>query len=212
MRKSSGSEWSGMPIEKIIDRELGRNPQIRCGVAAYAAMLKELKETGDRRNLFEKILEYAAYEYRRRGVPDANLVTFNDGSADFLFDLTRERVVLVSGVSRPAPPNSRDNAYHAGFPSAGKDFDRGHAWSHAQGGREGGPNYFKQARRLNQARSENGRLWRSIETHLAANSGLNAFIRLIYSKTNPTADKPDEVEYGIMSESGQFHAVIFPNC
>jgi hypothetical protein len=44
--------------------------------------------------------------------------------------------------------------------------------SHAQGGREGGPNYFLQAPRVNRRLSPLGMLWRDIESYLAANPGL----------------------------------------
>jgi len=211
MAQSSASRASSnTPLETIVDQELGRNPELRSGMAAYAAMLKEYGITGDSGRLLTGILDNAARQYRKNGVPDAQLVTFNDGAADFLFDLTLERAVVVWGVSRKIAPNTRDTSYHAGYPRAGDGLDKGHAWSHAQGGREGGPNYFRQVRRLNQARSDNGRLWRAIEVHLAANAGLRAFIRLIYNKGNRT-DRPDEVEYGVISASGQFRAVIFPN-
>jgi hypothetical protein len=210
-RQSAAShEWSTAPIEAIIDRELGSNPELQSGLAAYATILKEYRSTGNGSRLLKGILDNAARQYRKSGVPDAQLVTFNDGAADFLFDLTLERTVVVWGVSRTVAANTRDNAYHGGYPRAGDGLDKGHAWSHAQGGREGGPNYFRQVRRLNQARSENGRLWRAIEAHLAANAGLGAFIRLIYGKGNRT-DRPDEVEYGVMPATGQFRAVIFPN-
>ena len=200
----------GAGIEGVIDRELGRNPELRIGYAAYAAMLQDFQSTQDGKRLLAGILDHAAGQYRKSGVPSAKFVTFDDGGANILFDLARERTVLVWGVSRTVPARSRDNSYHRGYPRAGKDLDKGHAWSHAQGGREGGPNYFRQARRLNQARSDNGRLWRAIETHLAANAGLSAFVRLIYAADNQT-DRPDEVEYAIMPSSGQFRAVIFPN-
>ena len=206
---STSDAWSD-DITATIDRELGRNPELRSGNAAYAAMLKEFQKTGDDEGLLNGILDNAARQYRKAGVPDAEFTIFNDGAANFLFDLTHERAVLVWGVSQAVAPNTRDNAYHAGYPRAGEALDKGHAWSHAQGGREGGPNYFRQARRLNQARSDNGRLWRAIESHLAANEGLSAFVRLIYGKANQT-DRPEEVEYGIMAASGQFRAVIFPN-
>jgi hypothetical protein len=203
-------DWSGVPIDAIIDRELGQNPELRSGYAAYADMLQDFQSTGDAERLLNGVLDHAARQYRKNGVPNAELVTFNDGGADFLYDRSCERTVLVWGVSRAVAPGSRDNAYHAGYPRAGDGLDKGHAWSHAQGGREGGPNYFRQARRLNQARSDNGRLWRSIETHLAVNAGLSAFIRLIYAGGNDS-DNPDEVEYGIMPANGQLRAVIFPN-
>ena len=206
----SGLDWSGVPIEAIIDRELGRNPEIRSGMSAYSGMLQQFQASGDGAGLLNAILDHAAAHYRASGVNDARLVTFNDGSANFLFDTLRERTVLVWGLSRTVAPGTRDNAYHAGFPRAGDNLDKGHAWSHAQGGREGGPNYFRQARRLNQARSDNGHLWRAIETYLAANAGLSAFIRLIYAPAN-ASDRPNEVEYGILPASGQFRAVVFPN-
>ncbi|WP_137177758.1 hypothetical protein [Roseomonas sp. AR75] len=203
-------DWSGQPIERIIDRELGRNPELRSGMAAYAALLTDFGATGNDAPLLEGILDHAATQYRKAGVPDAQLVILDDGAVDLLFDLTRERTVIVWGRSRSVAPNTRDSAYHAGYPRAGDGLDKGHAWSHAQGGREGGPNYFRQARRLNQARSDNGLLWRAIEQHLAANAGLRAFVRLIYGAAN-ASDRPDEVEYGILPASGQFRAVIFPN-
>lgn len=207
---SASQDRSGVAIEGIIDRELGCNTELRSGHAAYAALLQEFQSTGDRKRLVKGVLDNAALQYRKSGIANAELVTFNDGAADFLFDLLCERAVLVWGVSQSVAAGSRDDAYHGGYPRAGDGLDKGHAWSHAQGGREGGPNYFRQARRLNQARSANGKLWRAIEIHLAANAGLWAFIRLVYAAGNRT-DRPNEVEYGIMPASGQFRVVIFPN-
>ena len=202
--------WKNLPIETIIDRELGRNPEIRSGLSAYAGMLAEYRRDGDGARLLDALLDGAAHAYRAAGVQDAELLVFDDGAANFLFDAVRDRTVLVWGVSQATAPGTRDNAYHAGFPAAGDGLDKGHAWAHAQGGREGGPNYFRQARRLNQSRSDNGKLWRGIETYLAANAGLSAFIRLIYAAEN-RSDRPDEVEYGLLTATGQFRAVIFPN-
>ena len=202
--------WSGIPIDTLIDREFGRNPEIRNGISAYAGMLADWEQTGDGAALLDALLDLAAANYRKAGQQDAKFYVFSDGAANFLLDIVRERVVLVWGEGRPAAPNSRDNAYHSGFPAAGADHDKGHAWSHAQGGREGGPNYFRQARRLNQARSNNGKLWRAIETYMAANAGISAFVRLVYEK-NYKDDRPSDVEYGILSETGQFRVVLFPN-
>jgi len=209
-RGTKGDAWSGASIEQIIDRELGRNAELRSGASAYASMLDHFRRTGNGLRFLRSILNLASREYRESGARDAELLTFGDGGAEFLYDLTRTRVVMVWGVSRSVAPNTRDDAYHAGYPTAGANLDKGHAWSHAQGGREGGPNYFRQARRLNQARSANGKLWRAIERHLATNSGLSAFIRLRYDAGN-SGDKPDQVEYGILPASGLFRTVIFPN-
>lgn len=209
-QSSPARDWSGIAIEEVIDRELGCNPELRTGLAAYAVLLQDFQATGNGKNLLNGVLDNAAQQYRKAGVPNAEFVTFNDGSADFLFDLLRERTVLVRGVSQTVLPGSRDDKYHRGYPRAGDNLDRGHAWAHAQGGRVGGPNYFRQARRLNQKKSDNGRLWRAIEEHLAANAGLSAFIRLIYAAGNQT-DRPTEVEYGIIPANGQFRVVTFPN-
>ncbi len=202
--------WSGPTIEGVIDRELGLNPELRRGTAAYVALIQAYQGGGDLAALREGVFEHAAQLYRSANGNRAALVTFNDGAADFLFDRLVERTVLVWGISRTVPANTRDDAYHAGYPTAGRDLDKGHAWSHAQGGREGGPNYFRQARRLNQSRSDNGRLWRGVETYLAANAGVPAFVRLAYAP-GTTTDQPEQVEYGVLPRSGQFRAVIFPN-
>jgi len=196
-------------IDATIDAALGTNPALRSGTAAYVALLQDFQTSRDERRLIAGIVEYAAQQYRQN-TPNAQLVTFNDGAADMLFDRTCERTVLVFGITRTVAPGTRDNAYHGGYPRAGDGLDKGHAWAHAQGGREGGPNYFRQARNLNQGRSDDGRLWRAIETYLAANPGVFAFVRLIYAAGN-TSDQPDEVEYGILPADGQFRAVIFPN-
>ncbi len=204
------TNWSGPVIETIIDRELGRNPELRRGTAAYATLLQAYQASGDLAALRDGVFDHAAQLYRHINGAGSALVTFNDGSADFLFDRQHDRTVLVWGVSRTVPAHSRDDAYHSGYPVAGTDLDKGHAWSHAQGGREGGPNYFRQARRLNQSRSDNGRLWRGIESYLAANAGIPAFVRLIYA-ANTRSDQPAQVEYGVLPRTGQFRAVIFPN-
>lgn len=211
MAATSGlRNFSDIPIEQLIAREFGLNPELRNGTSAYAALLREFHETGDTAALLDGIIDHAAKQYRRGSAGFPGLVVFNDGAADFLFDLSTDRTVLVWGTSRHVAANSRDKKYHDQFPRAGDGLDKGHAWSHAQGGREGGPNYFRQVRRLNQKLSNNGKLWRAIESHLAANAGLSAFVRLIYARGNAT-DKPDQVEYGVMPASGQFRAVIFPN-
>lgn len=203
-------DWSKVPIDSIIDREFGRNPEIKTGASAYADMLAQWSESGDGTRMLERVLDYAGAAYRAAGQPQAELVTFADRGVNFLFDVTLERAALIWGVSQHTAPGTRDNSYHAGYPSAGEDSDKGHGWSHTQGGFEGGPNYFKQARRLNRAISNNGKLWRAIETYLAANAGSSAFIRLIYARGNED-ERPDEVEYGILAAGGQFRAVIFPN-
>jgi hypothetical protein len=186
------------------------------GMSAYANLLDrfEMERRRDpaaaRANLQGEFVGLTARRYRRATGRNVELFLFTDGANQCLFDTTNERTVLMFGITVAVPPNSRDNSYHRGFPTAGPGDDKGHALSHAQGGSEGGPNYFKQNRRVNRRLSVVGNLWRDIETYLAANTGLMAFVRLLYARGN-TTERPNEVEYSLMNGKSQFRSVIFPN-
>ena len=129
---------------------------------------------------------------------------------DLGFVVLLDRCFHKNSANHSNPPTRRNHRGWAYGPRAGDGYDKGHALSHAQGGLEGGPNYFKQKRGVNQRRSGAGTLWRDIETHLAANAGVFAFVRLIY-RPGETGEMPFEPEYGILNGPGQFRAVIFPN-
>jgi hypothetical protein len=199
-----------------IDHELSSSTMVRSGMSAYATILRSYERLAKRdraaadRQLEEAIVDLAARLYRQSSSRNTELLMFSDGANDCLFDATNERTVLMYGRSKTTPPNSRDTPYHQGYPRAGDGYDKGHALSHAQGGLEGGPNYFKQKRSVNQRRSGAGNLWRDIETYLAANAGVFAFVRLIYRR-GETGEMPFEAEYGILNGPGQFRVVIFPN-
>jgi hypothetical protein len=199
-----------------IDHELSSSTMVRSGMSAYATILRSYERLAKRdraaadRQLEEAIVDLAARLYLQSSSRNTELLMFSDGANDCLFDATNERTVLMYGRSKTTPPNSRDTPYHQGYPRAGDGYDKGHALSHAQGGLEGGPNYFKQKRSVNQRRSGAGNLWRDIETYLAANAGVFAFVRLIYRR-GVTGDMPFEAEYGILNGPGQFRVVIFPN-
>jgi hypothetical protein len=199
-----------------IDQELSSSTVLRSGMSAYAAILRSYERLAKRdraaadRQLEEAIVDLAARLYRQSSSRNSELLMFSDGANDCLFDATNERTVPMYGRSKTTPPNSRDTPYHQGYPRAGDGYDKGHALSHAQGGLEGGPNYFKQKRSVNQRRSGAGNLWRDIETYLAANAGVFAFVRLIY-RPGETSEMPFEAEYGILNGPGQFRVVIFPN-
>jgi len=83
----------------------------------------------------------AAELYRDQASPPVELLEFSDGAFDVLFDVAHERTILMHGLSQSTLPNSRDRNYHRGFPGRA-GFDKGHAMSHTQGGREEGPDYF----------------------------------------------------------------------
>lgn len=199
-----------------IDTALATIPSLRSGLPAYAALIDAFEKHAARdaeqaaETLTEEMVEIAAGTYRDSTRGETELLRFFDGANMCLFDLKHQRTVMMWGVSKPVAPNSRDVGYHAGYPRAGDGYDKGHALSHAQGGLEGGPNYFKQKATVNRRLSPEGNVWRDIETFMAANAGLRAFVRLIYLPNN-TSEKPANVEYNILTGRQQFRSVIFPN-
>lgn len=198
-----------------IDTALVSNPAISCGLPPYASLLEQYKREGGNPDKAAQILirgmvRLAGSTYITQTGGSPEVLEFSDGANQCLFDYTNERTVLMWGRSRRVAPNTRDNSYHGGYPRAGDGYDKGHALSHAQGGLEGGPNYFKQRASVNRRLSETGHLWRDIETFLAANENVMAFVRLIY-KRGDLGEKPVNVEYSVFAGPGQFRSVIFPN-
>jgi hypothetical protein len=193
-----------------IDHALAELAEIRSGAEPYRHRLLEVDASDPPTTdlLREVVVDVAADLYRAEVDPPTDLLEFSDGAFDVLFDAAHELTVLMHGLSRSTPPNTRDDSYHRGFP-ARAGFDKGHAMAHAQGGREGGPNYFPQAPRVNRRLSPLGGLWRDIESYLAMNPGLYCFVRLVYPAGIST-DVPVEVEYGVAAEE-QFRVVVFPN-
>jgi len=198
-------------IERI-DQACSALPEIRPGAASY---LVELADRGGASEgpppwelLQRVVVDVAADEYAARADAPVELLEFTDGAFEVLFDAVHELTVLMHGLSLSTSPNTRDVRYHKGFPRRA-GYDKGHAMAHAQGGREGGPNYFFQAPRVNRRLSPLGSLWRDLESYLAENPGLFCFVRLIYAQGD-SSDVQVEVEYGLLAE-GHFRTVIFPN-
>jgi hypothetical protein len=213
MRRSGrgGHGHTARSLIARIDQAFLDLPEVRPGTGPYLRRLAEHGWSGgepSRELLPHVVVDVAAELYRDQVDPPVQLLEFSDGAFDVLFDAVHELTILMHGLSRSTPRNSRDQKYHRGFPGRA-GYDKGHAMSHAQGGREGGPNYFPQAPRVNQRLSPTGMLWRDIESYLAGNPGLFCFVRLAYPRGTST-DVPTEVEYGVMAE-GQFRSVIFPN-
>lgn len=194
-----------------IDSALASVKGIRPGSHYYARRLSQyLRSRGGKRafaSLCDDIADFAAAQYLDTAPPLTRLLTFADRDIEFLVDAAQGRTILVYGRSQEVAANSRDSRYHAGY-ARREGFDKGHAFAHAQGGFEGGPNYFFQRPQVNRRLSAMGHLWRDIETHIAANPGTFAFVRLIYRGTD---DVPHEVEYGLIAANGQFRSVLFPN-
>lgn len=194
-----------------IDRALAKVKGIKPGSHYYAEVVSQYLQAhgGDQAFavLCDAIVDFAAAQYLDTAPPLTELLTFSDRNIEFLVDAAQGRTILVFGRSQQVAANSRDSRYHAGY-ARREGFDKGHAFAHAQGGFEGGPNYFFQKPQVNRRLSKLGHLWRDIETHIAANPGTFAFVRLIYRGTH---DVPREVEYGLIASNGQFRSVLFPN-
>lgn len=186
---------------------------MRAGARQYAQAVNRYLNSGrtdtDYQNLCNGVIDCTIDDYCAACRHTPSIVSFNDRGIEFLFDTATDRTLLVFGQTQATAPNSRDNNYHKQFPRR-DGHEKGHAFAHAQGGFEGGPNYFFQRAALNRRLSAKGHLWRDIETHLAANPGSFAFVRLIYPR-NASADIPSDVEYGLVADQGQFRSVIFCN-
>jgi hypothetical protein len=186
---------------------------VRPGLPAYAlafeAYERSQRTSGDFHQLEQTVVEIAAEDYRRGVGRGVELLEFGDGANRCLFDATLDRTVMMWGLSRQVAENSRDDAYHRGYPRR-EGYEKGHALSHAQGGLEGGPNYFPQRGAVNRSISDRGKLWRAIETYLAANAGLFAFVRLVYPGGG-AGDVPAEMEYGLIDATGRFRVARFGN-
>lgn len=207
---------AGQAIIDRIDEALGSVSGLRDGSGTYAALLAEYEKVRKAKGrdaglalLRDGVIGIAAARYRGAAGAGVELLTFEDRGVGFLFDMTFERTVLVHGFTRATAPNSRDQSYHKGAPRR-DGYDKGHAFAHAQGGFEGGPNYFFQRAAVNRRLSDRGKLWRDIETHLASHAGMFAFVRLIYRRGSRD-DVPHRVEYGLLNGASQFRAVVFPN-
>lgn len=196
-----------------IDLECRSIHGARNGTPRYAALVAECAREKDKEKsaklLEHGVVEMAADTYFAKTDGNIELLMLEDRDINFLFDYKYERTVLAYGATRTVEANSRDKRYHAGYPVK-SGYERGHMFAHAQGGYEGGPNYFYQRAALNRGLSSRGKLWRAIETHLSANAGLFAFVRLVYGP-NDKWEPPQYAEYGFMSSSGQFRAVVFKN-
>lgn len=155
-------------------------------------------------------------EYREVFGPCA-IVEINLGSAVFLFDRAHERVVVAYGVSAP-PPRARDRNRMRRFPDVNVGIgahlgdrafvaDRGHFLSHAAGG-ELDINLFPHRRELNQGRSPEGKMFRSMEKYVAKHAGT-------FHAHRPTYDDdtwiPAALEYRVLREDTDWWIGRFTN-
>ena len=97
------------------------------------------------------------------------------------------------------PAGRRDRARLRGFILSPVSWsrrgrDRGHFVAHAAGGGLD-LNLFPQAARLNRGRTEDGKLWRRMETHAARHPRTPLYVRPIYETPGWT---PTALEYGLL--------------
>ena len=143
--------------------------------------------------------EYQTYTF------DAHLLEMNLELAVFVFDATRERVVLAYAISTEQL-NKRDVSRIIGFPNVnastqkdGQDkgaffSDKGHFLGHASGG-ELDINLFPHRRELNRGWSAEGKRFRAMGRFVAENSGSFFYHRPVYDDDTWV---PSSLEYGVL--------------
>ncbi len=137
--------------------------------------------------------------------------------AVFLFDCIGDRVVFAYAVST-VPLTKRDESRIRGFPNVNLSVslalgeqafsaDKGHFLGHASGGQLD-IDLFPQQRELNRGWSDEGKLYRKMETHVAQNVGTFFYHRPIYDYTSWI---PAQLEYGILLEDQSWWINTFAN-
>lgn len=179
--------------------------------------------------LREQLVTAAIRSYKRSNSHTSRICAIDLGGFEYLFDdaspdtrtakneLVCQRLVAVHGLSRSVDGKPRPASRLRGFPrGAASDpgvvdsvrHDRGHFVAHASGG-EQDINLFAQLTHVNRGWSPQGRVYRQMERHLAANPGTYFFLRPIY--TGPT-DHPYLIEFGILVGGAEFRVERFENC
>jgi hypothetical protein len=131
---------------------------------------------------------------------DTEVIEVTQGELTFLFDAAPtlrgthagegdDRVVAVWGHSSE-PESRRDRARLRGFlPSPRSWSRRGHGRGHFVAHAAGGGldlNLFPQGARLNRGGTNDGKLWRRMETHAARHPGTPLYVRPIYDTSGWT--------------------------
>jgi hypothetical protein len=175
----------------------------------YEALVAEHRPTAETWDAFvrETLLPGWLASYVERTPRDADVLVIPQDALTYLFDAAPtmldatsgdDRVVAVWGQSRLAPAQ-RDRDRQRGFipnpPTWSRSgHDRGHFVAHAAGGGMD-MNLFPQAAGLNRGNTDQGKTWKAIESHAAANPGTALFVRPTYS--GPTG-VPATIDYGLL--------------
>jgi hypothetical protein len=159
----------------------------------YTTFAKKLlgKPHADWPQLFDKQIVpkwCTGYRQSTTAAPQIVAVTL-DGFVN-VFDISRQRLIGVFGLSQGKHTGARDSSRMAGHPqSAGPDYHRGHAIAHTLGGGTD-INLFSQRGRLNIGE------FRRLERAAVADPNALYFVRLVYNKSN-SGQLPDWIEQGL---------------
>ncbi len=144
------------------------------------------------------------------------LLEFEQSGARYWFDfassqdLPQEDRTIAAWAITPPQVGRRDNSYQRGFPMVPDEtslVDRGHLIPHLSGGKYG-PNIFRQDRRLNQGRSEEGKRYRALERAAAGVPGALFFGHLLYD--DDTA-YPRHIEIAVLLRGEALQVERFDN-
>jgi hypothetical protein len=188
----------------------------------YERTLADFPQTSDAlidSELISVFEDVWADRYRKASSHETNILQFQDSGFTFLYDQTsagdsdvEDRLVVGYGFSvhqdEKRDANRIQGLLGGGLEIPGKGtFDKGHVLAHGMGGGTS-VNLFPQRTELNRGWSEEGKLYRKMETYAAEHSGTFVFSRLWYSDRSwvPTA-----LEYGILRPDRTFWVEQFSN-
>ena len=195
----------------------------------YEIVLSELSDK-DMENavefLFKRLPDLWCEKYLEMTPTSANILQFNEGGFEYLFDLSSEltangiipedqavedRLVVACGRSRPRCIK-RDRNRMRGFLGSsteafGDGYDKGHFIAHCIGGNLD-VNLFPQRREINQGLSDRGKVFREMEEYCLENPGTFCFHRPIYCDRSW---RPCQTEFGLLTAEKTFWIERFEN-
>jgi hypothetical protein len=186
-------------------------PRHEINYAALMSALADKSEAEVKAALAEALPDLWCESYAEMSSGPVAIVEITLDSYRFLFDQTRERVVVAYGLSAPNP-EARDSSRMQGWLGKISDRfhgrgDKGHIMSHRQGGGLD-INLFPQRADVNRGRSAEGKVYRALERYCATHPDTFCFSRLLYPDQGWV---PDEIEYGVLKGARQFHVERFTN-
>jgi hypothetical protein len=182
----------------------------------YDALLASLDQPLQPKDVGPILANAAAYRYEGEHEGACALFEFEQIGATYWFDFAssaavpqEDRTIAAWAITR-TDVRRRDVSYQRGFPMAPDDespVDRGHLIPHLSGG-EFGPNIFRQDRRLNRGRSDQGKRYRALERAAAGTPGALYFGHLLYA--DDTA-YPSRIEIAVLLPNEALRVEQFDN-